>query len=195
VSETFLPVLAGHAEGSEVAAPVTPRNVPYQGGAANPSADALRVQFGAAIHRVDVVWGETTVFVDRTRVGEIVRWLHDDPQQRYDYCSDITAVEYRDLERPIEVVWHLRSIPFRRFIRLKTLLAKGQPFVVPSVYDVYRGADWLERECYDMFGIRFDGHPDLVRILMPDDWEGHPLRKDYPVGRIPVQFRDAPGPR
>jgi NADH-quinone oxidoreductase subunit C len=182
VSEAFLPVLAGHAEASDVAAPKTPRNVPYHGGAPNPSADALRAQFGDAIHRVDVVWAETTVQVDRTRVAEIVRWLHDDPQQRYDYCSDITAVEFRDLDRPIEVVWHLRSLPFRRFIRLKALLPKGQPLVVPSVYDIYRGADWLERECYDMFGIRFEGHPDLRRLLMWEQYkEGYPLRKDFPL--------------
>jgi len=182
VSEAFLPVLAGHAEASDVEAPKTPRNVPYRGGPSNPSADALRAQFGDAIHRVDVVWAETTVHVDRTRVAEIVRWLHDDPQQRYDYCSDITAVEFRDLDRPIEVVWHLRSLPFRRFIRLKTLLPKGQPLVVPSVYDIYRGADWLERECYDMFGIRFEGHPDLRRLLMWEQYkEGYPLRKDFPL--------------
>jgi NADH-quinone oxidoreductase subunit C len=182
VSATFLPVLAGHAEGTDVAAPSTPRNVPYHGGPQNPSAEALRVQFGSAIHRVDVVWGETTVFVETARAGEIVRWLHDDPQQRYDYCSDITAVEFRDLERPIEVVWHLRSIPFRRFIRLKALLFKGEPLVVPSVYDIYRGADWLERECYDMFGIRFEGHPDLRRLLMWEQYkEGYPLRKDFPL--------------
>ena len=182
MSDTFLPVLAGHAEGSDVAAPSTPRNVPYQGGAANPSADALRAQFGDAIHRVDVVWGETSVIVDGARLNEIVRWLHDDPAQRYDYCSDITAVEFRDLDRPIEVIWHLRSLPFRRFIRLKTLLQKGKPLVVQSVFDIYRGADWFERECYDMFGIRFDGHPDLRRLLMWEQYkEGHPLRKDFPL--------------
>ena len=182
MSDSFHPVLAGHAEGSDVAAPGTPRNVPYQGGPANPSAEALRGQFGDAIHRVDIVWGETTVFVDRTRVEEIVRWLHDDPQQRYDYCSDITAVEFRDFERPIEVVWHLRSLPYRRFLRLKTLLPKGQPLAVPSVWGIYKGADWLERECYDMFGIRFEGHPDLRRLLMWEQYkEGYPLRKDFPL--------------
>ena len=79
-------------------------------------------------------------------------------------------------------MWHLRSIPFRRFIRLKALLPKGQPLSVPSVYDVYRGADWLERECFDMFGIRFEGHPDLRRILMWEQYkEGYPLRKDFPL--------------
>jgi NADH-quinone oxidoreductase subunit C len=161
---------------------VTPKKVPYQGGPVNPTAAAIAARFAGAVERTDVVWGETTVIVERDRVAEIVRWLHDDPQQRYDYCSDITAVEFRDMERPIEVVWHLRSLPFRRFIRLKTLLVKGQPLVVPSVYDVYRGADWLERECYDMFGIRFEGHPDLRRLLMWEQYkEGFPLRKDFPL--------------
>jgi NADH-quinone oxidoreductase subunit C len=148
----------------------------------NPSGDALRQKFGAAVQRVDVVWGETTVVVDRTRVQDIVRWLHDDPSQQYDYLADVTAVEFRDLEQPIEVVWHLRSLPFRRFLRVKALLEKGTPLEVPSVYPVYKGADWLERECYDMFGIRFTGHPDLRRILMWEQYkEGFPLRKDFPL--------------
>lgn len=182
MSEDFLPVLAGHAEGAEAVAPVTPRNVPYQGGATNPTADALRAQFGDAVQRVDVVWGETSVIVDRARVGEIVRWLHDDPSQLYDYLSDVTAVEFRDLDRPIEVVWHLRSLPFRRFLRLKALLPKGQPLEVPTVWDTHKSADWMERECYDMFGIRFAGHPDLRRLLMWEQYkEGYPLRKDFPL--------------
>jgi NADH-quinone oxidoreductase subunit C len=182
VSESFLPVLAGHAEGTEVAPPSTPRNVPYRDGTPNASAQALGARFGDAVHRIDVVWGETTVYVDRARVLEIVRWLHDDPSQQYDYLSDITAVEFRDLDRPMEAVWHLRSLPHRRFLRLKTLLPKGQPLVVPSVWSVYKGADWLERECYDMFGIRFEGHPDLRRLLMWEQYkEGYPLRKDFPL--------------
>jgi NADH-quinone oxidoreductase subunit C len=181
VTDKFMPVLAGSAAG-DVPAPTTPRNVPYKDGAANPSADALRARFGDAISRVDVVWGETTVIVERARVNEIVRWLHDDPSQRYDYCSDVTAVEYRDLERPIEVVWHLRSLPFRRFLRLKAMIPKGQPLEVPSVWDIHKGVDWMERECYDMFGIRFAGHPDLRRILMWEQYkEGFPLRKDFPL--------------
>jgi NADH-quinone oxidoreductase subunit C len=177
-----MPVLAGSALGADTPAPTTPRNVPYKDGAPNPSADALRTRFGDAISRVDVVWGETTVIVERARVNEIVRWLHDDPSQRYDYCSDVTAVEYRDLERPIEVVWHLRSLPFRRFLRLKAMIPKGQPLEVPSVWDIHKGVDWMERECYDMFGIRFAGHPDLRRILMWEQYkEGFPLRKDFPL--------------
>ena len=182
MSDRFVPVLAGHAAGASAPAPVTPRNVPYRDGAVNPAADALRAQFGAAVERVDVVWGETTVIVDRARVNDIVRWLHADPAQQYDFCSDVTAVEFRDLERPIEVVWHLRSLPYRRFLRLKALIPKGQPLEVPSVWDIHKGVDWLERECYDMFGIRFIGHPDLRRILMWEQYkEGYPLRKDFPL--------------
>jgi NADH-quinone oxidoreductase subunit C len=86
------------------------------------------------------------------------------------------------MERPIEVVWHLRSLPYRRFLRLKVMIEKGQPLVVPSVWSIYKGADWLERECFDMFGIKFEGHPDLRRILMWEQYrEGFPLRKDFPL--------------
>ena len=178
----FSPVVAGHASAADAPAPVTPRNVPYRDGVANPTADALRAQFGAAVHRVDVVWNETSVVVDGARIQDIVRWLHDDPAQRYDYCVDVTAVEYRDLELPIEVVWHLRSLPFRRFLRLKALIPKGQPLEVPSIWDIHKGVDWMERECFDMFGIRFVGHPDLRRILMWEQYkEGYPLRKDFPL--------------
>jgi NADH-quinone oxidoreductase subunit C len=108
--------------------------------------------------------------------------LHDDPSQRYDYLSDVTAVEFRDLEQPLEVVWHLRSLPYRRFLRVKVLLEKGDELSVPSVWDIYKSADWMERECYDMFGITFVGHPDLRRLLMWEQYkEGYPLRKDFPL--------------
>ena len=168
--------------GATDAAPVTPHNVPREGAPANPTAAALRERFGDSIRRVEVIWGETTVYVARERLLEIVRWLHDDPEQQYDYLSDVTAVEFRDPERPLEVVWHLRSLPRRRFLRLKVELVKGGPLEVQSVWPVYRGADWLERECYDMFGIRFTGHPDLRRILMWEQYrEGFPLRKDFPL--------------
>ncbi len=165
-------------------APATPKRIPHRGGAMNPSVDALRAQFGAAILRADVVWAETTVFVERAKVAEICAWLQSDPSQAYEYLVDVTAVEYRDHVRPIEVVWHLRSLKFRRFLRLKTELPKDgkTALAVPSVWGVWKGADWLERECYDMFGIKFDGHPDLRRILMWEQYkEGFPLRKDFPM--------------
>ncbi|MCC7002632.1 MAG: NADH-quinone oxidoreductase subunit C [Gemmatimonadaceae bacterium] len=165
-------------------APATPKNVPHKGGAVNPSVDALRAKFGSVIGRHDVVWNETTVFVQREKVAEVCAWLQSDPTQSYEYLSDVTAVEYRDAVRPIEVVWHLRSIKFRRFLRIKAELPKDgkTPLEVPSVWGVWKGADWLERECYDMFGIKFVGHPDLRRILMWEQYkEGFPLRKDFPI--------------
>jgi NADH-quinone oxidoreductase subunit C len=163
-------------------APVSPRNVAHRGGEPNPSAAALRERFADAVQRVDVVWGDTTIYVRPDRVLDIVRWLHDDPSQRYDYLSDVTAVEYRDLDVPIEVVWHLRSLPYRRFLRLKAQLSRSAPLEVESVWSIYKSADWLERECFDMFGIRFIGHPDLRRILMWEQYrEGFPLRKDFPL--------------
>jgi NADH-quinone oxidoreductase subunit C len=148
----------------------------------NPSADRIRERFGGAFVRAEVVWGETIVHLRPESVAGVVRYLHDDDAERYDYLSDVTAVEYRDLELPVQVVWHLRSLPYRRFLRLKAELSRDGALRVPSVWPIYRGADWLERECYDMFGVAFDGHPDLRRILMWEQYtEGFPLRKDFPL--------------
>ena len=162
--------------------PTTQKNVVHRGAEPNPSAKSLQDKFGSGIKDVEVIWGETVVYVDPPKVHDVIRWLHDDPSQQYDFLSDVTAVEYRDADAPIEVVWHLRSLPFRRFLRVKAELLKGQPLEIASVYDIYRSADWLERECFDMFGIRFRGHPDLRRILMWESYrEGFPLRKDFPL--------------
>ncbi|MFN9089272.1 MAG: NADH-quinone oxidoreductase subunit C [Gemmatimonadaceae bacterium] len=162
--------------------PITPVNVPRTGAPANPTLAVLQARFGEAIVRTEVVWGESTVYVSADALHDIVRWLHDEPSERYDYLVDVTAVEYRDADRPIEVVWHLRALAHRRFLRLKVELPKRGLLVVPSITDVYTGADWLERECFDMFGVRFEGHPDLRRILMWESYrEGFPLRKDFPL--------------
>jgi NADH-quinone oxidoreductase subunit C len=161
--------------------PATQRNVSHRGAEANPSAKALQDKFSSAIKRVEVIWAETIVYVDPASAHEIIRWLHDDQSQRYDFLSDVTAVEYRDAEVPIEVVWQLRSLPYRRFIRVKAQLPKGSPLEIDSVWDIYKSADWLERECYDMFGIHFTGHPDLRRILMPEVFTDFPMRKDFPM--------------
>ena len=136
MSNGFTPVVAGHALGTNAAAPATPKNIPHRGGALNPSVDALRQKFAGAVLRADVVWGETTVVVDRAQAHEMIQWLHDDPAQRYDYLSDVTAVEFRDFEQPLEVVWHLRSLPFRRFLRVKIQIAKGTALEAPSVWDI-----------------------------------------------------------
>ncbi len=162
--------------------PVTPRGLPHRGGDANPTIDALRAHFGAVIGRHEVMWGETTVWVDASRIREIVLWLRDDASQQYDYLVDVTAVEHRDLDLPMEMVWHIRSLPYRRFLRLKASIDKDAPLEVPSIEPVYKAANWLEREVFDMFGITFTGHSDLRRILLWESYaEGHPLRKDFPL--------------
>ena len=146
------------------------------------SVPALRAEFGPAIERHLVSCGDTIVYASRARSHDVLSWLKQAPGQRYDYLTDITAVEYRDPERPLEVVYQLRSLPRKADLRVKVALDKDQPLEVRSVVDLWRGADWLEREVYDMFGIAFAGHPDLRRILMWETYaEGYPLRKDFPL--------------
>ena len=175
-------VLPGAALPANSPDPVTPRGIPHRGGDANPTVAALRSQFGAVVGRHEVMWGETTVWVDAAKIREIALWLRDDPSQQYDYLVDITAVEHRDTALPMEMVWHLRSLPFRRFLRVKSALDGSTELEVPSIEPVYKSANWLEREAYDMFGIRFAGHSDLRRILLWESYaEGFPLRKDFPL--------------
>jgi NADH-quinone oxidoreductase subunit C len=122
----------------------------------------------------------------------------------FEMCADLCAVDYlthpgRTLPDGVaaerfEVVVNLLSLSMRQRVRIRVQVPESDP-VVPSLTDVYPGTDAMEREAFDMMGIIFEGHPDLTRILMPEDWEGHPLRKDYGVGRVPVQFKEAPGPR
>jgi NADH-quinone oxidoreductase subunit C len=148
----------------------------------SPSVAALRARFGAAVGREQVSCGDTIVYLAGDRAHEILAWLRDDPDQRFDYLTDVTAVEYRDPERPLEVVWQLWSLDRKAALRLKVELDKSGPLEVDSVFDLWKGADWLEREVYDMFGITFRGHPDLRRILMWETYaEGFPLRKDFPL--------------
>jgi len=149
----------------------------------NPSVDALRATFGNAIGRaLDVRGGDTIVFGDPARSFEILKWLKETPGQEYNYLVDVTAVEYRDAERSIEVVYFLRSLHRRVDLCVKVELPRDQPLAVDSVVPLWQGANWLEREVYDMFGITFRGHPDLRRILMWETYaEGYPLRKDFPL--------------
>ena len=122
----------------------------------------------------------------------------------FEMCADLCAVDYlthpgRSLPDGVtperfEVVVNLLSLSMRQRVRIRVQVPESDP-VVDSIIDVYPGADAMEREAYDLIGIIFAGHPDMTRILMPEDWEGHPLRKDYGVGRVPVQFKEAPGPR
>lgn len=122
---------------------------------------------------------ENTVIVKKDDIAEICRFLKSDPELSFDFLSDLCGVDYLGREPRFEVVYHLFSINRHHRIRLKAMVGDGER--IPSVVGVWKTADWHEREAYDMLGIVFDGHPNLTRILMPDDWEGHPLRKDYPL--------------
>ena len=148
----------------------------------SPSVSALRSAFGDAVERIAVSCGDAIVYLRNDRVHDALAWLKTDGEQAFDYLTDLTAVEYRDPERPLEVVWQLRSLARKADLRVKVALDKAEPLEVPSVYDLWKGADWLEREAYDMFGVVFVGHPDLRRILMWETYaEGYPLRKDFPL--------------
>jgi NADH-quinone oxidoreductase subunit C len=148
----------------------------------NPSVAALRATFGSAIGRAAEVCGDTIVYVDAARLVDVLRWLRDTPGESYDYLVDITAVEYRDRERPLEVVYFLRSLARPSDLRVKVELDPAEELAVDSAVPLWAGADWLEREVYDMFGVNFRGHPDLRRILMWETYaEGFPLRKDFPL--------------
>jgi NADH-quinone oxidoreductase subunit C len=148
----------------------------------SPSVAGLRAEFGPAVERHLVSCGDTIVYVARERSHDVLAWLRDTPAQRFDYLTDVTAVEYRDPERPLEVVYQLRALARRADLRVKVALDKAGPLELRSVVDLWRGADWLEREVYDMFGVTFVGHPDLRRILMWETYaEGYPLRKDFPL--------------
>jgi NADH-quinone oxidoreductase subunit C len=150
--------------------------------APSPSVAALRARFGDAVLRDRVICGDTIVWVSAARAHDILAWLRDDPAQGFDFLTDVTAVEYRDGELPIEVVYQLRSLKRRADLRVKLELDKALPLEVESVCDLWAGANWLEREVFDMFGITFRNHPDLRRILMWETYaEGFPLRKDFPL--------------
>ena len=126
--------------------------------------------------------GETIIYVAREKLLDVMTWLKDTAGQDFNYLVDITAVEYRDRERPLEVVYFLRSLERRADLRVKVELTPSDELSVDSVWPLWHGADWLEREVYDMFGITFRGHPDLRRILMWETYaEGYPLRKSFPL--------------
>ena len=146
---------------------------------------------GEGITKVVIHRGEITFHVSRERLPRLVRHLRDDALLRFEFCSSVSGVHYpADEGRELHAVYHLQSMTHNRRIRLEVSVPDADPHI-PSVVATYPTADWHERETYDMFGIIFDGHPALTRILMPDDWPGHPQRKDYPLGGIPVEYKGA----
>jgi NADH-quinone oxidoreductase subunit C len=124
--------------------------------------------------------GETTVVVPPSHVVRVAEYLATEPSLAFTFLSDITAVDRFPIEPRFELNYQLLSLDLRQRLRLRVRVPGNEP-VVASVVPVWPTANWHERENFDLFGIRFEGHPDLTRILLPDDWEGHPLRKDYPV--------------
>jgi NADH-quinone oxidoreductase subunit C len=145
--------------------------------------------------------GQEVLHVTRERYLEVAGALRS---AGFEMCADLCVVDYlRHFERPLpqavtperfEVVVNLVSLEHHQRVRLRVQVPDGDP-VVPTLFNLYPGTENMEREAFDLYGVCFEGHPDHTRILMPDDWEGHPLRKDYSVGRVPVQFKQAPGPR
>jgi NADH-quinone oxidoreductase subunit C len=155
---------------------------PDLGAAANATVQALRERFPDGFIRSLVTSGQTVVYVAKQHAHDMLAWLQQDPAQHFDYLTDLTCVEYRDRERPLEVVYQLRSLGRRADLRVKIPLDPDGPLEVQSVTDLWMGADWVEREAWDMFGVRFMGHPDLRRILMWEGYaEGFPLRKSFPL--------------
>ena len=151
----------------------------------------LMSNYSEVITKVVVHRGEITFHVAREHLPALVKHLRDDALLRFEFCSSVSGVHYpADVGRELHAVYHLQSMTHNRRIRLEVSAPDSDPHI-PSVVPTYPTADWHERETYDMFGIIFDGHPALTRILMPDDWAGFPQRKDYPLGGIPVEYKGA----
>jgi NADH-quinone oxidoreductase subunit C len=147
--------------------------------------------FDGAVERVLVEYGELTLHVSREHLIAVARALRDDPALAFELCLGVSGVHYlSDHGRELHAVYHLQSISRNRRVRLEVAAPDADPHI-PSVTGVYPTCDWHERETWDFFGIVFDGHPNLTRIEMPDDWKGHPQRKDYPLGGIDVEYRGA----
>ena len=148
------------------------------------------------VEATDQSHGELTLYVDRDRLLDVLRLLRDHHDLRFELLSSVSGVDYLNHpqhagdDRRLHAVYHLTSLTYRRRVRVEVAVTVDDPHV-PSAVSLYPTADWHERETWDFFGIVFDGHPNLTRIEMPDDWEGHPQRKDYPLGGVPVEYKGA----
>jgi NADH-quinone oxidoreductase subunit C len=148
--------------------------------------------FSDAIEKVVVDRGELTLFIKPSRILDVAKILRD--QLRFEMCVGVNGVHYpEDVNRELHAVYSLLSITRNQRIRLEVCVSEKDPHI-PSLVEVWAGTNWHERETYDMFGIIFDNHPGLTRILMPDDWSGFPLRKDYPLGGIEIEYKGATVP-
>jgi NADH-quinone oxidoreductase subunit C len=151
-------------------------------------------EFSDAIEKVVVDRGELTLHIKREKLFETAMKLRDTQSLRFEMCLGVSGVHYpEDKDRELHAVYPLLSMTHNRRIRLEVSTPDSDPHI-PSLVEVWAGNNWHERETWDMFGIIFDGHPGLTRILMPDDWPGHPQRKDYPLGGIPIEYKGATVP-
>ncbi|HZS87002.1 MAG TPA: NADH-quinone oxidoreductase subunit C [Chloroflexota bacterium] len=153
----------------------------------HPAVARLRERFGDQIIAMVTFRGETTILVERESVVEVCAFLRQDPELRFNFLSAVQCCDWLGHEPRFEVVYHLLSMERRDRLRIKVGVPETD-LTVPTMTTVWSTANWFEREIFDMFGITFVGHPDLRRILMPDDWEGHPLRRDEPIGGEEVAF-------
>ncbi|HEV8130100.1 MAG TPA: NADH-quinone oxidoreductase subunit C [Acidobacteriota bacterium] len=142
----------------------------------------LKDNFGTSLFDLGNAFGDDFAVVHKDKNIDVARFLRDDAELKYNYLIDITAVDYPKRRPRFEVVYHFFSLLFKHRVRIKAPIEEKDA-VLPSLVPLWQGADWFEREVWDMFGIRFSGHPDLRRILMYDGFEGHPLRKDYPINK------------
>jgi NADH-quinone oxidoreductase subunit C len=154
------------------AKPAGPEPVPWE----SEMVARFKRQYGSGVDARTYL-GQNYFVADRSIVFEMLEVLRE--EEKFDYLVDVTAVHYPERPKPFEVVWVLYSFPRNERIRVKTGIAERES--APSAVPLWPTANWLERECYDMFGINFEGHPDMRRILLPDGWKGHPLRKDYGI--------------
>jgi NADH-quinone oxidoreductase subunit C len=151
-------------------------------------------EFNDAIEKVVIDRGELTLHIKRDRLFDVAKKLRDTETLRFEMCMGVNGVHYpEDKGRELHAVYPLLSLTHNRRIRLEVSVPESDPHI-PSLVEVWGGNNWHERETWDMYGIIFDGHPALTRILMPDDWPGHPQRKDYPLGGIPVEYKGATVP-
>jgi NADH-quinone oxidoreductase subunit C len=161
------------------------------GDALGAALETAGMSFDEAVERSLVHLGELTLFVRREHLVEVARALRDDPALRYEMCMGVSGVHYpEEAGRELHAVYPFLSITHNRRVRVEVVCPDDDPHI-PSIVELYPANNWHERETFDFFGIVFDGHPALTRIEMPDDWPGHPQRKDYPLGGVPVEYKGA----
>ena len=174
------PPAAGQAHAPKPTAPTGPPDPPPPAGIAQPAFIAsLDAAVPGGVLQVSYWVGDWTVIAPASQILDVARHLYDAPDGSFDLCSDVTATDWPPRAERFDIIYCLYSTRHRHRVRVKVRAADGQP--VPSVTGIWPSANWLEREVYDMFGVNFVGHPDRRRILMPENWQGHPQRKDYPL--------------